>query len=141
MTSEESTTPDLVELTRQAFDALIQRDFGALEDFYSQDAIYRGAQIGTFEGTAAIRGLYEDMVSPYEEFHGDIEEIVDLGKGVILCVITVNGRPGGSSGVVQGRLASVFIWHGGVIERQTAYTDIDEARAAAERLAEERADA
>jgi ketosteroid isomerase-like protein len=135
---EESTTPDLVELSRQAFEAVIRRDFGALEGFYAPDAIYRGAQIGTFEGTAAIRGLFEDMLSPYEEFHGEIEEIVDLGNGVVFGVYAANGRPDGSSGVIQVRLASVLIWHDGVIERQTAYTDIDEARAAAERLAQER---
>jgi hypothetical protein len=34
---------------------------------------------------------------------------------------------------------AVSIWTAGLIERNTNYGDIDEARAAAERLAEERA--
>src|SRR5208337_1549747 len=96
-------TPDLVELSRQAFEAVIRRDFGAAEDFYAPDAILHGAEVGTFEGTAAIRGLFEDMLSPYEEFHGEIEGIVDLGNGVIFGVITANGRPVGSSGEVRLR--------------------------------------
>ncbi len=136
--SEKSTTPGLVELSRQVFGAVLGRDFGAAEGFYAPDAIYRGAQVGTFEGAAAIRGLFEDMLSPYEEFHGEVEEIVDLGNAVVFAVISANGRPAGSSAFVQVRLAGVAVWADGVIERQTAYTDVDKARAAAERLAQER---
>jgi hypothetical protein len=36
------------------------------------------------------------------------------------------------------RFAAVTTWVDGLIERNTNYTDIDEARAGAERLAEER---
>jgi ketosteroid isomerase-like protein len=136
--SEESTTPDLVERSRQAFDSVIGRDFDTVEGFYAPDAVLRGAEIGTFEGTAAIRGLFEDMLSPYEEFHGEIEEIVSLGNGVIFVVITANGRPVGSSGEVRLHYATVIMWAEAVIEQQTNYVDIHEARAAAERLAQER---
>jgi ketosteroid isomerase-like protein len=136
--SEESTTPALVELSREAFEAVIRREFRAVEGFYAPDAILRGAEIGTFEGAAAIRGLFEDMVNPYEEFHGEIEEIASLGSAVIFAAITANGRPVGSSGEVRLHYATVLVWAEGVIEQQTNYMDIDEARAAAERLAEER---
>jgi hypothetical protein len=44
----------------------------------------------------------------------------------------------GSEGSVQIRFGSVSIWTGGLIERATNYCDIGDARAAAERLAEER---
>jgi len=36
------------------------------------------------------------------------------------------------------RYAAVGVWREGLIERVTSYRDIDEARAAAERLAESR---
>jgi hypothetical protein len=75
---------------------------------------------------------------PYEEFHGEIEEIVDLENGVIFAVIAASGRLDGSSGGVQVRLANISTCNAGAIEQQTAYTDVDDARAAAERLAEER---
>jgi len=136
--AEESTTPDLVELVRQVSQAAIRRDFGTVEGFYAPGAVLRGAEIGTFEGAAAIRGLFEDMLRPYEEFRGEIEEIVDLGNGVIFAVIIANGRPPGSKGWVDLRYATVVTWTDGLIGRQTNYTDIDEARAAAERLAQER---
>jgi ketosteroid isomerase-like protein len=136
--SEESTTPDLVELARRFFAAVNRRDLDAVESFYAPDAVLRGAEIGTFEGPAAIRRLFEDMASPYEEFQGDIEEIIDLGNGVAFAVTIGKGRPVGSSGKVHLRFASVVMWTEGVIEQQTNYMDIDQARAAAERLAEER---
>jgi hypothetical protein len=55
-------------------------------------------------------------------------------------VIVQKGRVAGSSGSVQLRYGAVTEWVDGLIVRNTTYTDIDEARAAAERLAEERAD-
>jgi len=136
--SEESTTPDLVELVLQLTDAVNRRDFDAVETFYAPDAVFRGAEAGTFEGAAAIRGLFEGMASPHEEFHAEAEEIVDLGNGVTFCVLTLTGRPAGSSGEVRFRFASVAIWTNGVIERDMRDVSMDEARAAAERLAKER---
>jgi ketosteroid isomerase-like protein len=48
------------------------------------------------------------------------------------------GRPPDSTGWVELRYAAVYTWRDGLIERATQYSDIDEARAAAERLAQER---
>ena len=50
----------------------------------------------------------------------------------------ITGHPVGSSGEVQIRFGSVASWTEAVVERLTAFMDIDEARAAAERLAQER---
>jgi len=50
----------------------------------------------------------------------------------------VLGRLRGSTRFVERRMASVSTWAHGLIERNTTYLDIDEALAAAERLAEER---
>jgi hypothetical protein len=50
----------------------------------------------------------------------------------------VRGRLAGSSGFVEFRYAGVSAWRDGLIEWVTTYTDVDAARAAAERLAEER---
>lgn len=132
-------TPDLVELVNRVREAANRRDFDAVESFYAPDAVLRGVEHGgTFEGAAAIRGLFEEMASPHEEFHGEAEEIIDLGNGVTFGVIVVTGRPVGSSGEVRFRFASVAIWTNGVIEREMRNMSIDEARAAAERLAQER---
>jgi hypothetical protein len=62
----------------------------------------------------------------------------DLGNGVSFSVIVMRGRLRGSSGWVEQRYAAVAIWTDGLIERTSHSFDIDEARAAAERLAGER---
>jgi ketosteroid isomerase-like protein len=138
---EESTTPDLVERWRRVVDALNSGDFDAVMSFYAPDAVLESMAMATgFEGAAAIRGLFEDMLRPYEEWEIEAEEILDLGNEVAFGVLFQQGRPAGSSSRVQMRLGSVVMMAEGVVTRQTMYTDIDEARAAAERLAEERAD-
>jgi hypothetical protein len=68
-----------------------------------------------------------------------IEEERDLGNGVGFEVVAAYGRIRGGESRVELRYASVGIWREGLVERVTYYTDIDQARAAAERLAEERA--
>lgn len=135
---EDSPTHDLVERVNQVREALNRRDFDAAASFYAPDAVMRGAEAGTFEGAAAIRGLFEDMASSYEEFHGEAEEIVDLGHGVTFGVFSLTCRPLGSSGEFRFRFASVAIWTDGVIEREMRDVSIEDVRAAAERLAEER---
>ncbi|HME04515.1 MAG TPA: hypothetical protein VKG38_15955 [Solirubrobacteraceae bacterium] len=45
---------------------------------------------------------YEDSnADPNDEFEIDAEEIVDLGNGVTLGVLTMDGRPVGSTGHVR----------------------------------------
>jgi ketosteroid isomerase-like protein len=136
--SEESATPDLVERVQRYVEAVNRRDFDAIEAFYAPDTLLRGAQIGTFEGRAAARGLLEDVIAPYEEFRAETEEVLDLGFGVAFALVVARGRVGGGSADVSFRYATVTIWRDGLVTRQTNYTDVDMARAAAERLAEER---
>ncbi|HME05321.1 MAG TPA: nuclear transport factor 2 family protein [Solirubrobacteraceae bacterium] len=131
------TTSDPVELVLRFLEAANRRDFAAIEAFYAPDLVLRGAQIGTFEGRAAARSVLEDVIAPYEEFRAETEEVLDLGFGVAFAVVIARGRVDGSSAEVPFRYASVTTWREGLIARQTNYTDVDEARAAAERLAEE----
>jgi ketosteroid isomerase-like protein len=136
--SEESTTPGVDELLRRFVEAASRRDFDAVEAFYAPDAVLHGEQIGTFEGRAAARRVMEEVCAPYEELRAQAEEVLDLGFGVSFVVVVVTGRVGGSSADVRFRYASVVVWRDRLVERQTNYTDIDEARGAAERLAAER---
>jgi hypothetical protein len=73
----------------------------------------------------------------YEELVYELEEVRDLGEGVVFAVVTQNGRLVGSAGHVQQREGWVYLWVRGLLARLTIY-DVDEARAAAERLAAER---
>jgi ketosteroid isomerase-like protein len=137
--TEESTTPDLVELTRAYVEAVNRGDLDAVMSFYGPHASWESPPLGTsFKGLAAIRGFHEDWWGAYEEYEIQTEEILDLGNGVVLVVLRQNARPLGSTGHVQTRTAGTSEWEDGKIARVTVYHDIDEARAAAERLAQER---
>jgi len=108
--------------------------------FYAPDAVWDVVALGTsFDGASAIRGFMEEWTGAYDEFEFDVEEIRDLGNGVIFGVIVQGGRPVGSTGRVRYRFAQVQTWADGLLVRVTGYQDIGEARAAAERLAQERA--
>ena len=135
--SEESTTPDLVALARRPYEAFNRRDFDVMMSVYGPDTVFE-MELVVLHGSAAIRELYEEWSGGYEDFEVELEDTFDLGNGVTVAVALVRGRPGGSSGFVQLRFAAVATWHDSLIERITTYTDIDEARAAAERLAKER---
>ncbi len=139
--SEESTTPDLVELTRTFYETMDREcDFDALEGFFAPDAVWdlSESHLGIYEGVAAIRDFLVGYWATWKDHHHAIEEILNFGHGVLFVAILEDGCPRGSDGRVQARHLQVFEWVHSEILRISGYTDIDEARAAAERLAQER---
>jgi hypothetical protein len=69
----------------------------------------------------------------------EVKEFVVLGYGVVLAVVNQEGRPVGVNDPVHQREGWAICWSAdGLLMRLTTHTDIDEARAAAERLAEDR---
>jgi hypothetical protein len=136
---EESTTSDLVELSQQTIEDVTSGDLDVSLAFFSPGAVFAVVALGaSFEGVAAIRGFMDDWFGSHEEIDIEVEEILDLGNGVTFGVFVQKGRPAGSTGRVRYRLAQVTTWVDGAILRVTGCRDISEARAAAERLAEER---
>jgi ketosteroid isomerase-like protein len=141
--SEESTTPDPVELVRRIFEAVDRADLDAVMGFWAPDAVWDFSQIGigTFEGLAAIRAFYEDWLSGYEEYEIEPTEILDLGNEVVFALTTQTATPAGSPDGTRMRevWAYAAVYTEGKLTRVVAFgSDIDEGRAAAERLAEER---
>ncbi len=136
---EESTTPDLVELTRLAFEAVNQRDIDAVVSFFAPDAVFAGREWNLYEGRAAIRGFLDEWFGSFAELCMEVEELVVLGDGVALAVVNQEGRPVGVDGQVHQREGWAIHWSAdGLLVRLTTHADIDEARVAADRLAEER---
>jgi ketosteroid isomerase-like protein len=130
---------DLTRFVRQAHKAGERGDFDGLMGVFAPDAVLvMGGVVGASEGRAAIRGLLEDWIGAYEDYEMLLEQSSDLGNSVTFGVFRARGRPLGSSGFVELRHAQVVTWAEGLVQRITIYTDIDKARAAAERLAEER---
>jgi ketosteroid isomerase-like protein len=134
--SEESTTPDPIELVRKQVDALDRGDFDGVTSSVAEDGVLDG-RADLIEGRAAIRGFLEEWFRAYEELDFELEEVSHLGGGVVFAVVIQDGRLVGSEGRLRQREGWVYLCVGGSIARLTT-SDIDEARAAAERLAEER---
>jgi ketosteroid isomerase-like protein len=138
--AEESTTPDLVELTRDVFASGNGKDFDAMLDFHAEGAVWdlSDAGLGCFEGVEAIRSFIADWLVAFEDYRLDVEETVDFGGGVIFVVVNAVGRPEGMDASVEQRRGWVVVWRSGMIVRAASYLDLDEARAVAEQLAKER---
>jgi ketosteroid isomerase-like protein len=138
--SRESTAPDLVELARLAYEPAKSRDFDAIMAFWADDPVWDLSPmgLGVYRGTTAIRGFFEDWIGTYERFDVELEECLDLGKGIVLAVVLQTASLAGSSGDVTLRYASVTVWENSLVVSVTNYPDIDQARVAAESLAAER---
>lgn len=130
----------MVALLTRLSNAIDSRDLDAITALYAPDGVWDLSPVGMgrFEGHAAIRGFMEDWFGAYEEWEREAEELRHLGNGVALAVWFQKGRPVGSTAETHLRYAAVLVCDEGRFSQVTNYTDIDEARAAAEGLAEER---
>lgn len=135
--SKEFTTPDPVELVRKQLEALDRGDLDGVMSNVAEDVVL-GGRVDSFEGRAAIRGFLEDWFRAWEELDFELEEASDLGGGVVFAVVIQDGRPVGGDGHIRQHEGWVYLCVGGSIARLTTSGDVDQARAAAERLAQER---
>lgn len=70
--SEESTSPDPVELTRVFFETMDREwDFGSLAGFFASDAVWNlsDSHIGIYEGVAAIGDFLVGYWATWEDHH------------------------------------------------------------------------
>ncbi len=136
---EKAAAPDLVELTRRSMEAGNRGEFEVQVSIFAPDAVFDASPmgLGVYEGRAAIRDFLEETRRPYEEASAELDENVDLGGGVGFAVLVLTGRLVGS-GELRMRYAGIGVWANGLTQRGTNYLDVEEARAAAERLAAER---
>jgi len=140
VTAEEPTTSDLADLARRFCDCLERRDYDAALGFFDLDPLWDMSEMGMgiFEGRMPVRGLLEDWNGSYDEWEIELEDLLDVGSGVVYVVVMERGRPAGSIGWVQLRYAAVMVFAENLIVRAKTYPDLDEARAAGEQLAEAR---
>jgi hypothetical protein len=145
---DESTTPDLVGLTRRMFEVpggstwSQQAVVDTFTAFFAPDVVWESVGLGTtFRGLEASREFLGDWMARFGDYEIDIEEIVDLGNGVVFVKSGHAGRPIGSPTHVRlprEVLVNVFAWERALITHVVSSGDTPEARAGAERLAEER---
>jgi ketosteroid isomerase-like protein len=136
MMPDESPTPDPVELVRKQVEALYRGDLDGVMSSVAEDGVLDG-RAELIEGRAAIRGFLDDWFGAYEELDYELEEVSHLGGGVVFAVVIQDGRLVGSDGHVRQREGWVYLFVGGSIALLKT-SEVDQARPAAERLAEQR---
>jgi ketosteroid isomerase-like protein len=134
---QESTTPDPVALTHRVYASLNSRDLDAIMGLISPACVWDASRwdLGTHTGPHEIRRFAEEWLGGLDEYGVQVEEMRDLGNGVIY-VLQLAHRAATAHGYLELRSAPVLIWVDGLLAQATFYSDPDEARAAAERLAE-----
>jgi ketosteroid isomerase-like protein len=138
--SEESTTPNPVQLTRQLIDAGNRRDLDAAMSLFGADVVWESLDgLGVFDGATAVRGFLGDWLSSYEVFSMELKEVLELGGGIAFAAGHQVGRLLGATASVEQGSAWGIAWEDGLAVQVVASVDIDKARAAAERLAGKRA--
>jgi ketosteroid isomerase-like protein len=138
--SQGNVPGDLREIAHTQLEAVNRRDLDTLMRFASPDAVYDTSPsgLGVYEGREAIRAFFVEYWAAFEELRFEIEELRDFGHGVTFSVHRQYARPLGSAAPVEAREAHVTEWVNGLVRRTTVYIDVDQARAAAERLAASR---
>jgi hypothetical protein len=102
------------------------------------DCTWHGA-LGSFNGSAEIIAFVKEYWAMWRDHQHPVEEILDLGGGMMFWIIRENGRTKSSDAYVENRDAWVTaIGSDGRFVRSTIYKGLDEARAVAERRAAER---
>jgi ketosteroid isomerase-like protein len=138
--AEEFTTAGPVELTGQLVEAFDRGDVDAIGSFGADDAVLQAAALGMrFEGVKAIRAFVEDWFGSFADLAFELREVRHISNGVVLVLIDRCGRPVGTLATIQQLEAWAIEWATGHITQLASYLDINEARAAAKRLAQERA--
>ena len=137
---ERSTTPDLLELSRATVEADSYDEWSALaKRLLAPDIVWDlGGVLGSVRGLPAILAFVKEYWATWEDHHHYAEEVLDLGHGVMFWIVREHGRLKGSDAYVETRNAWVSVLVDGRMVRSTTYKDIDEGRAAAERLAASR---
>ncbi len=124
------------------FEAISTGDLDEAQRFLAHDAVLDMTRtIGVVvHGRDALRAFQEDWLAGYDEVAYTGEEIIDAGDGVAFVRVLQTARPAGTTGHVAQREPNVWITGDGRVVRVSVYpnSELDEARAVGERLAQER---
>jgi ketosteroid isomerase-like protein len=135
------TSSDPLELTRRSFEAADSGDYDWMMSFYGPDSVFDMSPwgLGTYQGLVAIRAFFKDWIGAFADFEMKLEEMVDLGNGVVFAVARQTALSAGSNAPLRLRHAAVAVWENGIAVAITNYPDLEQARTVAEELASARA--
>jgi ketosteroid isomerase-like protein len=135
--SRTDTPGSTLDLTRRSFEAADSGDYDWMMSFYGPDSVFDMSDwgLGVHTGRAAIRTFFEAWIGAFDEFEMKLEEVRDLGGGVVFAVASQRARPARSRVPLQLQHAAIAVWSDGVALSVTNYRDIERAREIAQRTA------
>jgi ketosteroid isomerase-like protein len=93
-----------VDLVRQRFELMLQRDLAVLEDFTTADLVIvqppEVPDAKSYEGRAALAQAWADWPDQWEDFRLDLIDLIDAGDDVVVSETRHRGR-GRESGIAM----------------------------------------
>jgi ketosteroid isomerase-like protein len=124
-----------VDVVRDQFEAVNERDFERAMDHYAEDVVLvvarDGPEPGTYEGKETVGRWFGSWFQSFaRDYHFDVDEARDLGEVVFLHAW--HGGRGRVSGVeVRGELSYLYRVRDGKVARVEIYTTREDALGAA----------
>src|SRR3954452_3550724 len=106
-------------------------------ELYDQDAVFETLLLGTHHGKEAIRRLYEENQVNQSGYTIEPVEMIDAGDKVVT-VVQAGGKGPTSEIALEDRFAFVHTMRDGLIVREQAFPNREEAAAAAALAAQRR---
>jgi ketosteroid isomerase-like protein len=127
----------LVVRTRRLYAALNLRDFDAVMETFAPTAVWDVSRwgLGTHSGLKAIRQFLEDWFGKLEHYEVEVEDLEDLGNGIVFVVVTQLAQQTRRRAALRVRSAPVYTWVDERIALITLYPNVEEGRVAARRAA------
>jgi ketosteroid isomerase-like protein len=119
-----------VERIRAGFAAHSRGDIDAMVELYDQDAVFETLLLGTHHGKEAIRRLYEENQTNQSGYTIEPVEMIDAGDKVVT-VVQTRGTGPASQIALEDRFAFVHTMRNGLIVREQAFRNREEAVEAA----------
>jgi ketosteroid isomerase-like protein len=115
-----------VEIVRRTVDSINRRDLdraieAAHEDFEADWSNSVAPHGGVYRGREHARGLIEAFLEAWEEFHWELQEIIEVDKAQVVVVNRVRGRGRGSGVSVDATGAQLWTITGGKVRRVKLY--------------------
>ena len=138
--SEESPTPYPVDRTHELHRLLNSRDLDAVTDLFAPGSIWDASRwgLGSHEAPTSLRRFLQDWIGSFDVYELTLEEVQDLGNGIVFAVFFHAADLQGGGGSLRVRSSAVLDWEAGQLVGLTSYRDMNKARATARRLAQER---
>ena len=119
-----------VERIRAGFAAHSRGDIDAMVELYDPDAVFETLLLGTHHGKEAIRRLYEENQTNQSGYAIEPVEMIDAGDKVVT-VVQTRGTGPASRIALEDRFAFVHTMRNGLIVREQAFRNREEAVEAA----------